>query len=127
MLLLLDLNRTPVCGCADIILLPPISFSPIREVQTLYSGETVRIAIAYSVSGFTNTGEGKVNVVAVAAVEDVFTSAGSTLTRPNGSIFAPGYPLITFLISTVTGATESLSEKKRSTEVINLPSVELSP
>ena len=93
----------------------------------MYSGETVRIAIAYSVSGFTNTGEGKVNVVAVAAVEDVLTSAGSILTRPNGSILAPGYPLITFLISTVTGATESLSEKKRSTEVINLPSVELSP
>ena len=78
-------------------------------------------------SGFRNTGDEKVNVVAVSPVSEILTSDESLTILPNGNILAPGYPLITFLISTVTERVSSLSEKYRSREVTNLPSDSTSP
>jgi len=57
----------------------------------------------YSCPSFTNTGESNVYVVAVDASVDVFMSAACKSFLPNGKIFGPGYPFITFLNSIQTG------------------------
>ena len=88
--LLLDLNKTPAWGCSDIVLVPPTSVSPIRATQSLYWVAYDKTAIQYSTPGIKYTGDGNVNVVAVAPVAEVLTSAGSLITWPKGSILGPG-------------------------------------
>ena len=106
-----DLYKTPTWGCSDTVLVPPTSVSPILEIHTLYFGEFEDNVIQYSTWSSTKTGESNVNVVAVAAVVDVLTSAGFLTTLLNGKVLVPGLPFTTFLISNVTGVLSSFDPK----------------
>ena len=61
--------------------------------------------------------------MATCAVTSIVTSTGSLTTLLNGTTRAPGNPLLTSLISTVTGKVSSFDSKKRSQLVKNIPPI----
>ena len=121
--LLCPLNITPRCGCSLTCREPPISVSPILLIQIFQPGTEEPATKQYSVSDFTKTGDGKVNVVATEASSLVVISDGFLTTRPKGKTFGPGYPLTVFRISNQQGITSSFAKKYKSIEVIKYPSV----
>ena len=68
-----------------------------------------------------NTGDGKVNLVAIVPNGEVITCSGSITTSPNGTIFLVGNPVCMVLIWHVTGITSSFVWKNTSTEDTNIP------
>ena len=85
-----DLNRTPAYGCAEIVLLPLTSTSPILEIQTLYSLESDRRTKQYSTEDLMYTGALNVNLVGTAALSEISTWSGVIVVSEKGRIVFVG-------------------------------------
>src|SRR5210317_1418203 len=85
-----DLNKTPAYGCSEIVLVPVMSISPIREIQTLYSLESENRTKQCSSDSGMNTGAGKLNLVEIDALSDTSNSLGVRVTSEKGRMSLVG-------------------------------------